>query len=174
MYIIAQILVFIAIVLLVYSSVRQLGRKVVVLFNALINFFWGIHYLLLEAYSGVACAAICVVMIIVFYFKGKTKFLSSVALPVVFSIIFITFGLYTYQDIFSILPIVGNVIMTFAFFSNTEIEIKTCFVIIAALLTAYNGIIGSLLGCLGQALSLGSNIIFVVRYHIKGNCETNT
>ena len=106
-------------------------------------------------------------MITVFYFKGKTKFLSSIFLPIVFSIVFIVFGLYTYQNIFSLLPIVGNVIMTFAFFSNTEIEIKTCFVIIAALLTAYNGIIGSLLGCLGQALSLISNLVFVTRYHIE-------
>ncbi len=167
MYIAAQILVFISIALLVYSSVRKLGRKTVVLFNVLINFFWGIHYLLLEAYSGAACAAICTVMITVFYFKGKTKFLSSYALPIVFSVVFIAFGLLTYQNIFSIIPIVGNVIMTFAFFSDTEIEIKTCFVIIAALLTAYNGIIGSLLGCLGQVLSLVSNIFFVVRYHIQ-------
>ena len=171
MYILAQVLVFISIALLVYSSVRKLGRKVVVLFNVLINFFWGIHYLLLEAYSGAACAAICVVMITVFYFKGKTKFLSSIALPIVFAVVFIAFGLYTYQNIFSLLPIIGNVIMCFAFFSDTEIEIKTCFVIIAAILTAYNGIIGSLLGCLGQVLSLGSNIIFVVRYHLNKKKE---
>ena len=171
MYILAQVLVFISIALLVYSSVRKLGRKVVVLFNVLINFFWGIHYLLLEAYSGAACAAICVVMITVFYFKGKTKFLSSIALPIVFAVVFIAFGLYTYQNIFSLLPIIGNVIMCFAFFSDTEIEIKTCFVIIAALLTAYNGIIGSVLGCFGQVLSLGSNIFFVARYHINKKKE---
>lgn len=89
MYILAQILVSISTALLVYSSVRVLGRKVVVLFNALINFFGGIHYLLLDAYSGAVCAALCVVMIMVFFFKGKTKFLSSIAFPIVFSIVFV-------------------------------------------------------------------------------------
>ena len=164
MFIIAQIAAFIAIALIIYSSFRKVGRQALLIFNIITNILNATHYLLLDAYSGAVCSVIFTIMLAVFYFKGKTKFLSSIALPILFGAAFIGFGLLTYQNWISVIPIVGHCLLVIAFWMDEEIVIKEFCVVVAAMWTVYNGLIWSPVNFIGQLFCFFSYSSFVIRY----------
>lgn len=163
-FIIAQIIGAIAIVLLIYSSAKKVGRKPLLIFNILINLLWAIHYIMLDARSGCACSVIAAIMVFASYFKGNNKFMSSPAVPVFFSIVFIVFGLITYQNPISIIPIVGNILVTVAFWNDKEYTIKSIFVVVAFMWVVYGGLIGSVISVIGQSMSFFTNLSYVIRH----------
>lgn len=164
-HLIAEIISLIAISLIVYSSVKKVGRKTLLVFNIVINVLNATHYLLMEAYSGMACCLIFCIMLAVFYFKGTTKFLSSLIVPALFLAAFVGFGLLTYQNWISIIPIVGHSLLVIAFWMDEEIVIKEFCVGIALMWVVYNGLIHSYVNFFGQIGCFISYTIFVIRYY---------
>ena len=165
MYIASQVCAFIAIALIVYSSAVKVSRKALLVYNILVNVYNAAHYLLLQAYSGAVCCVIFAIMLFVFYFKGKTKFLSSIMLPVVFGVAFVVFGLATYQNWISIIPIVGHLLLVIAFWMDEEIVIKRFCVVVALMWVVYNGLLWSVVNFCGQVVCFISYTTYVVRWH---------
>lgn len=165
MYLAAQIFAFLSIALIVYSSAKKVTRKTLLVFNVIINIFNAIHYLLLGAYSGAVCCTIFTVMLVVFYFKGKTKFLSGIHLPILFGAAFIVFGLLTYENMISVIPIVGHLLLVIAFWMDEEIVIKDFCVVVAILWVIYNGLLHSVVNFCGQLLCFVSYTCYVIRYY---------
>ena len=88
-FVIAQIIGGIATVLFILITIFKVGRTKILLGNVLINALWVIHYILIKAPSGIISASIIVLMTIVYYFKGKNKFMSLPIVPILFCISFI-------------------------------------------------------------------------------------
>lgn len=166
-HLIAEIISVLAISLIVYSSIKKVGRKTLLVFNIIINLMNATHYLLMQAYSGTACCLIFCAMLAVFYFKGATKFLSSLVVPALFMVAFVVFGLLTYQNWISLFPIVGHSLLVIAFWMDREIVIKEFCVGIALMWVAYNGLIHSYVNFFGQIGCFISYLIFVIRYYVK-------
>ena len=164
LYWIAQGIGAVAIILLIYSSAKKVGRKPLLIFNILINLLWAVHYIMLDARSGCVCSIIAAAMIFASYFKGNNKFMASPVVPIIFSIIFIVFGLITYQNPVSIIPIVGNILVTIAFWNDTEYKIKSIFVVVAFMWTVYGGLISSVISVIGQSMSFFTNLSYVIRH----------
>ena len=164
MYWLAQGIGAVAICLLIYSCAKKVGRKPLLIFNILINLLWAVHYIMLDAKSGCACSVIAAAMIFASYFKGNNKFMSGIWVPLIFSVIFTVFGLLTYQNWVSIIPIVGNILVTFAFWNDNEYKIKSIFVIVAFMWTVYGGLIGSAISVIGQSMSFVTNLTFIIRH----------
>lgn len=167
MYIAAQISGGLSIaILLVYTLVR-VSRKTILICNILINLLWALHYLLLGAYTGAICSFICAFMVAVFFLKGRVKWLSGIYVPLFFAAVFIVFGIVTWNDIFSVIPIVGHMIIIVALWMDREIVIKTLYIFVAALWVVYNVAYFSYIGVIGQSLSFLFNIFYVAKYYCR-------
>lgn len=164
--IIAQILMTFSILILLSYTVFKVSRRTILICNMVINLLQAIHYFLMgpEGATGGACSLICVLMVLVFYFKGKNRFLSGLWIPAFFIVAFIVFGILTFETPFSVIPIIGNTLLVVAFWRNTEVAIKGTCIVVAALWVVYNAILLSYVGLIGQVLSFVLNIVYVARY----------
>ena len=109
MYIVAQIIGFIAFVISLIAYHRNKKEKI--LGNMIIsNILNLIHYLLLEAYSGCATKVMAIARDSFIIIKKKNKVLSSNIFLILFILIYIVVGIFTYNGILSIFPIVAATI----------------------------------------------------------------
>ena len=121
------------------------SKKEILFIQILSYIGFAIHYYLLDAPTGTMCNLIgLVVFIIIYAFSNnknpnKNKILLMVTIP---SLVIIS--LLTYQDIFSIFPIVASVISIISFLSNSEDKIRfigiistTCWFIYAMVSKSY-------------------------------------
>lgn len=167
--IIAQILMSFSILILLTYTVFKVSRRTILVCNMAINLLQAIHYFLMgpAGATGGACSLICVLMVLVFFFKGKNRFLSGLWIPTFFIVSFIAFGVLTFETPFSIIPIVGNTLLVIAFWWNTEVAIKGTCIVVAALWVVYNAILLSYVGLIGQVLSFILNTVYVSRYFYR-------
>ena len=157
-----QILSLLSNAILLVVSILKVKRKVLLLANVVINLLLAASYFCLKGYSGAVCSLICVAVVAVFYFKEKIR--KHIWIPILFSIAFIVFGIITWQNLASIIPVIGNIILVIAFWCDNEPTIKSLIAVVAALWIVYNIIIRSYFGIIGQSLSFLFNIICVFRY----------
>ena len=163
-FIISQLLAVTAIVLLLWYTIKPVSRHHIMLFNIAINLLWTVHYILLQAYSGAICSAFCALMVWIFSFKGKKRFLSRPIVPIFFVVFFLFGGLLTWTGAISIIPIVGNILLVAAMWQNREWTIKAICVLVAALWIVYNYMNQSPIGTVGQTLSFFANLFYVVTH----------
>lgn len=171
MYAAAQIAGGLSILILLGYTLVRVSRKTILICNVLINLFWALHYLLLGANTGAICSFICAFMVAVFFLKGKVKGFCGFYVPLFFAVVFICFGIFTWNDLFSLIPIIGHMIIIAALWSDREIIIKTLYIFVAALWVVYNVAYFSYIGVIGQSLSFLFNLFYVVRYHIRQKKE---
>ncbi len=164
MYITAQILGGLSIAILLGYTVIKVDRKVILICNVLINLLWAAHYFFLNAYTGGACSSICAAMVVVFFFKGRVKWLSKPYVPVFFCAVFVAFGVVTWDSAYSIIPIVGNVLVGVALWMDKEIVIKGIYTIVAALWVWYNAVYFSYIGVIGQSLAFAFDVFYLCKY----------
>ena len=168
-FIISQIIGGIAIVILLAYTLLKVNRKVIMWGTIITNVLWFIHYMLLDAYSGALCSAICAIMSFLFSFKGKNKVLSSNIWPVLFGATFVVIGIVTWDNFYSLLPVTCEILLVIALWLDRELLIKAMCIPVAAIWVIYNLIYFSWLGMIGQALSLVFHIFYVIRAKIKGD-----
>ncbi len=109
----AQFIGIIAFCLAVWSF-QQNEHKKIVLLQLLANICFALHFYMIEAYTGALLNLIGAVRSVVFVCKDK-KWASSNWWLVFFSLICIAAGVYTWNGIPSILPIIAMVLTTVAF-----------------------------------------------------------
>ncbi len=167
MFIAAQILGGLSIAILLGYSVLKVSRKVILVCNMLINLLWAAHYFLLGANTGALCSLLCVAMTFVFYFKDTVKWLGKLYVPILFGVAFAVFGIVTWENWFSIIPVVGNILLVIAMWLDKEIVIKATCIPVAALWVVYNSIYFSYIGAIGQSLSFVAHVFYVAKYYLK-------
>jgi len=186
MYISAQICALISILINFYVSVKKLSRRGILGLNIIINLLNTAHYLLIGFYelqapsdassgggfSGAACSLIFTLMLVAFFFKGKNRFLSSIALPITFGVAFVVFGFATYQSLVSLIPIIGHLLLVIAFWMDEEIIIKEFLIAVAFLWALYNGLLGSVVNLVGQSISFILYTAYVIKYYINKKKRT--
>ena len=156
-YIISQIFAFSALIVSLVAFHRK--KKVDLLKTSLIgNVLDIIHYLLLGAYNG------CLTKILAFLrnsfviYKDKRRIKSEVYL-VVFLALYIAVSIYTYKNVFSILPSISAIIYLIALWYGDELLIKRvgCFGYFLWLL--YNIFVFSVVGIISNIVSIISTFI---------------
>lgn len=166
MFVIAQILGGIAILILLGYTIMKVNRGTILACTIAINLLWALHYLLLKAYTGCVCSLICVGTVAVFFFKGKIKLLSGIWVPIFFGIIYLLFGILTWENKFSLLPILCSFLVVIALWNDREIVIKSIFIVVALLWVIYNSVFFSYIGMIGQGLSFLFNALYVIKYYV--------
>ena len=166
-YILAQAIGFLATAILLTYTLLTVSRKTIVVCNIFINSFWGIHYLILGAFTGAFCSFFTALMVVGCYFKGKNKFFSGPWVPLFFNIAFIIIEIFTWVGAPTLIQMAGNFLLVMAMWSDKEIEIKFLFIPVGILWFIYNFIYFSWIGLICQALAVSFNVFYVTKYFMK-------
>lgn len=105
---VGQIIGFIAMGIIVFSY-QQKSHKSILTFQMVSGALFTLHYLLLGAYTGCVSNFIGATRSLIYANAGKNKFASFKLWPVIYSIVFTVSGIITWDNIFSLFPIIAMV-----------------------------------------------------------------
>lgn len=171
-FITSQIISAIATILLLLSF-QQKTHKRIVLMQAVSGLLFGIQYMMLGAYEGMICNYIGAIRSVVYSFRNKSKIVDSIFCPIVFAIIFVISGIVTYQNIFSLLPIVAMFIASFVLWSPKTQQLRALTLPTSAMWLVYNAVSHSYVAVLTEVLNLISIIIGLIRFRNKKEVKKN-
>lgn len=167
---IGQIIGFAAMVvsILIYLQRR---RKNILILKLTTDVLWTLHHLLIFSYTAAVTTSIAIFRELVFYNYEK-KWAKSKWWSVAFSLAFVLAAVFTWKDIFSIIPAVGTILTTVAFGSK-NMTVTRIFASIASLGMLiyglhYNSIPTVINECLTQ---LSVAVSFIVGFHIRRKGE---
>ena len=137
----------------------------ILFFRTLNEFLFIIQYFLLGAYTGMAMNAIGCVRNIIFT-KQVKKGKSTVFSGIIFIVIFIIFGIATFDGTKSITVIIAKVMSTVAYGNKNTTAVRTVSFVTHISYLIYNISVFSIAGALSDAITLVSLIIGLLRYDI--------
>lgn len=124
--------------------------------------FFAVQYFLLGAYTGMAMNLVGCVRNILFsrlVEKGK----STVPYRIFFSVLFFIFSLCTWGGVKSIFVCAAKIISTVAYGSSKTATVRIMVLFTSATWLCYNYLVGSVSGCVCEALTLISVIVGIIR-----------
>ena len=168
-------IVGISAVILYLLGYLQKDRKNIILSNASSRFLYILQYVLLSAFEG-AVLDIAGIISSVLAQKKDSGFIKRhiKIFFVVVNLVIIAMGLSLYKNLYSLLPIIGVLFHTSAFWIDDEKIIRRVSLIGCPFWLIYNCVSGAYGSCVGDVLSIMSLVISMVRYDFKKSCgETN-
>ena len=113
----AEIVGFVAI-LFNFLIYQQKDRKNLLTIKVLSGFTWALHYGLLFAFSGMAVCLIGFLRDLTFLITVDKKIKNRIWLLLVFATISITTSIFTYNDLFDLLPTLASLIAVFSYWQQ--------------------------------------------------------
>lgn len=165
-YIISQIIGFVAAALLLLSY-QQPTHKRIVTVQACAGFLFAIQYLLLGEYAGAVGNVVSFIRCITYYFRGRSKFADSIACPIIFSLLAGAGGILTYTGQISLLPMAAMMISSFVIWSPKTQKLRALTMPTSIMWLIYNISCGSISGTITEILSELSIIIGLFRFRKK-------
>ena len=162
-YILSQAAAALSTVILLVYSVMKVKRNVILLCNVAINLLLTAHYALLQNSTGAACSLVTTIMVVAFYDKSRLGKNLRWFVFVFFVLLFILCGVFTWEDGWSAIPVVGNILLTVALRNDNENTIKGLFIVIGILWIILNIHLKSVTNTVGQVLAVSSNILYFLR-----------
>lgn len=158
LFILAQICGIIALILTVIS-VQFKEKEKIMICMILANVIVAIQYFLLNALTGAVISLLNTIRCIVFYtYKKKNKNPSLMTL-VIFEIIAILSGMVTWQDMWSLIPIVVTVIYTYGLWQDNVKIIRITTAIVGLGWAIYNIVVQAFVGAIQETAQLISALI---------------
>lgn len=165
MNIIAQVLGVLATIAFAISP-QQKSKKAVLIFQFISNVLYSLQYIILGAFSAVATCWISIVNNIVFYkYAQKDKEIPNGILSLFVAIVIIA-GILTYNNIFSIIPILLSILYIYGSWQD-NLKIYRIVCIIGSIgWFVYNWVVGAYASTLGNGFQCISSIIAMIRLDI--------
>lgn len=163
---IAEILALIAFILYVASF--QFKKKSTVLrLNIAANSFYALEYLMLNAYAGVNNSIFGIARSTIFSLCHRKKVKFPLYGVFIFISLVVIFGIMTYTDIFSIIPVVISIGFFLALYVDNMKLYRTCAAIASCLWIIYNYKVGVLFGVVDAVVELISSCVSIYRFDIR-------
>lgn len=162
MFILAQILGGIVLILTVIS-VQQKTKEKILIFQIIANIVISIQYFLLDALTGGVVSIINIIRCCIFYIYKKKNMKPSVTFLGIFILVAIISGIWTWQNIFSVIPIVAAIVFTYGLWQDNVKITKICTAITSGNWGIYNLIVKAYVGALQSLAEFTSSIIAIVR-----------
>lgn len=137
----------------------------ILFFRTLNEFIFAIQYFLLGAHTGMAMNIVGCVRNIIFS-KQVEKGKRTTASVVIFGILFILFGIFTWQGLKSMLIIFAKVLSTAAYSNKNTTIVRGLIFVTSASWLIYNVCVFSVAGVLCEAFTLISLIGGIIRFDI--------
>ena len=146
----------------------QKKRKQIILFNVTSRILYIVQYILLGAFEG-AVLDVAGTITSLFAQKKSTAFIAKhlKLFIVAASLLIIAAGLLVYEDWTSVLPIIGVLLHTGAFWLSNEKVIRIISFIGSPFWLLYNFLSGAYPSCIGDILSMVSIAVSMYRYDYK-------
>lgn len=163
--IVGQIIGFIAMAIIVVSY-QQKSHKNILTFQMVSGLLFTIHYLLLGAYTGAVMNLLGAFRSLIYSSRGK-KWASTILWPIVFSIAFLISGILTWDNSFSVFPLIAMLMSSVVLWIEQprinrilSLPTSTCWLI-------YNIKTVSIPGIITEVFVLSSIVIGIIRLDIK-------
>lgn len=161
-FVIAQICGGIALVLTVIS-VQFKSKEKIVMCCILANIVVAIQYFLLTALTGAVISILNTIRCIVFYIYKKKDLKPSVLVLLIFEIVAIISGIVSWQNGWSIIPIIATVIYTYGLWQDNVTVIRLTTAIVGFGWATYNLIVKAFVGAIQEISQTISAIISLYR-----------
>lgn len=175
-FIIAQVFCFLAVASNVASYNTKKKSKALI-WLMLVNFLYGIHYMLLNAASGAILSFLAMFRCYVYYRYTDNKLKPSFFILVIFCSLTILLGILSYSNLFSIFAIVATLLNTFGSWHHNLKVYRICGILISLCLIIYNIHVAAILAIITTIIELIAAIVGLIRLDILDkhkNNETNT
>ncbi len=148
-------------------------KEKILICSILSNLVVTIEFFLLNAITGAIVSIINLFRCIIFYFYKKKNKKPSLLILILFEIIVIISGAISYQNIWSLIPIIATVSYTYGLWQDDVKRIKYISAIIALEWSIYNIIVMAYVGSIQGVVQFISSIIAIIRYNHKYNRRSN-
>ena len=165
-FILAQICGLIALVLTVIS-VQFKTKEKIVMCSVLANIVVAIQYFLLSALTGAVISVINAIRCLIFYVYKKKNMKPSILVLIIFEIVAIISGIISWQNAWSLIPIIVTVIYTYGLWQDNVTIIRITTGIVGFGWAIYNLVVMAYVGALQETSQLISAIIAVYRNRNK-------
>jgi len=171
--IIPQIVGLLAVAAFLWSY-QQRKRRNIIIFNVTSRFLYILQYLLLGAFSGAVLDIMGAISSLVAA-KKDIPFIKkhSRAILIILDILIVAAGLALYENVFSLLPIIGVLLHTSAFWINDERMIRRVSLLGSPFWFAYNFYSKAYFSSLGDILSMVSIVIAMLKFREKKEEKSN-
>ena len=166
LFILAQICGLIALILTVISVWFKTKEKMLMC-SILANIVVTIQYFLLGALTGAVIAILNTIRCLVFYFFKKKDAKPSFIVLIIFEIVAIVSGSISWQNIWSLIPIVVTVIYTYGLWQDNIKIIRITTGIVGLGWAVYNVVVRAYVGAIQEMAQFISAIIALYRNRSK-------
>ena len=167
MYIVGQILGFVAIALGLLSYQMKTQKNLILLQFATSVVFCA-HYLMIGAISGMALNIVCAVRNFTF-FRRSLKGSADKITPIIFTVITAIVGIISWEAWYSVFIFLGLVINAFCMsFANPQ-NIRKSILVTSPLVMTYDVFSRSYGGFLYESVAIASSVIGMLRYRKNGD-----
>ncbi|MBP3395656.1 MAG: YgjV family protein [Clostridia bacterium] len=156
---------FIALLLQVLSMQGKSYKSIIVM-TVSSECLFGVQLLLLGAFTGATTNLMAGVCNTVYYFCNKSG-RKTTYLQILFSILFVTVGILTWEGPISLLVILAKVISTVSHGTNRPYVIRVSRLISMPMWVVYDGLAGTIGGTINDLLVIASSIIGIIRLDKK-------
>lgn len=167
LFILAQICGIIALILTVIA-VQFKTKEKIVMCSVFANIVVAIQFFLLNAITGAVVSIINTIRCIIFYYYKKKDMKPSIIILLIFEIIAVVSGIMSWQNIWSIIPIIVTIVYTYGLWQDNVKVIRIATGIAGFGWAIYDVIVMAYVGAIQEASQLVSAIIALFRNR-KGN-----
>jgi len=161
-----QLIGFIALILLLIVYQKE-KRPNILLLKLLSSIFYAIHFALLGAWTGSAMNVVATSRSYVFQQRTKKKLADNKIWLFGFLVIIILSTAFTWEGNHSLLPMIGTLIYTFAFWMKNERWIRLLSLVGIPFWMIYNVMVNSFAGIIAQVFLTISILIGIIRFDKK-------
>lgn len=162
LFILAQVCGVIVLVLTVISVQFKTKEKIVMCF-VFANLVMSIQFFLLNAITGAIISIINTIRCIIFYYYKKKDKKPSLLILLIFEIVAVISGIISWQNIWSIIPIIVTVIYTYGLWQDNVKVIRVTTAIVGLGWAIYDVIVMAYVGAIQEISQFISATIALVR-----------
>lgn len=149
--------------ILTIVGVQLKTKEKIVLCSVVANIVVAIQFFLLSAYTGFMVSIINAIRCVIFYYYKKKDIQPSIVILIIFEVLCIISGIFSWKSIEDIIPIIVTLIYTYGLWQDNVKVIKITTGIAGFGWAIYNTIVMAYVGALQEILQLVSAIIAIVR-----------
>ncbi len=145
-------------------SYYKKNKKEILFIQIFSYIFFTIHYYMLSGKTGALCNFLGLIAFIIIYLFDKFKVKNKTILTILLIPFLINISLITYENIFSIFPIIASCVVIISFLSNNENFIRGIGLIAAVCWLIYAVVYKSYVAIVFEVITLIATIVAFVKY----------
>lgn len=145
-------------------TMQQKEKKQILIGFLIVNILCAITYFILKSYSAVLVGIISIVQTYIKYLFDKKEKNVPTIVQILFIIVSILSGIFTFTNIFDILPIFASVTYTLSILQQKEKNIRLLILLNTSSWMIYDIYVKAYIGVLFSICTVASTIIAMVRY----------